>query len=82
LTRINTVGRAGAMMQPMFESPLEWCRVCRDWVALDQCWEEHARERGCGCPRHACPLAALFRPSAARQAAGGELTPSPEEQAG
>jgi len=44
----------------MFNSPLEWCSLCRNWVALDQSFEEHVR--GCGCRRDACPLAALFRP--------------------
>jgi hypothetical protein len=65
----------------MFESPLEWCGVCRDWVALDQRWEEHARACGCACARDACPLAALFRPSAVRQAGVGETTPSQEARA-
>ena len=48
----------------MFESPLEWCSLCRNWVALDQSFEEHVRECGCRCERDACPLAALFRPHA------------------
>jgi hypothetical protein len=73
LTRINT----GETLRQddlgvMFESPLEWCRTCRDWVALDQSWEEHVRECGCRCVREACPLAALFRPSGTRNDA---LTP-------
>jgi hypothetical protein len=47
----------------MFDSPLEWCSHCRDWVALDQTFEEHVRECACPCRRDACPLAALFRPA-------------------
>lgn len=50
------------MMLWMFNSPLEWCSLCRNWVALDQSFEEHARECGCDCKRGACPLAAFFRP--------------------
>lgn len=42
----------------MFDSPLEWCTVCKDWVALDQTVLECARCRGC--PGRACPLAALL----------------------
>ncbi|HEX6319495.1 MAG TPA: hypothetical protein VFZ84_11510, partial [Burkholderiales bacterium] len=62
LTRINIRARAGVMMLWMFNSPLEWCSLCRNWVALDQSFEEHARECGCDCKRGACPLAAFFRP--------------------
>ena len=43
----------------MFESPLEWCSVCREWVALDQTFDERAR--CCSRGADACPLAALFR---------------------
>jgi len=53
----------------MFNSPLEWCSLCRDWVALDQSFEEHVRECGRGCKREACPLVTLsgrpFRPRSA-----------------
>jgi hypothetical protein len=48
----------------VFDSPMEWCSRCGDWVALDQSLEE--RCRGGACRRDACPLTALFR-SHARQ---------------
>lgn len=42
----------------MFESPLEWCSVCKEWVALDQSFIECARIHGCRIGN--CPLAALL----------------------
>jgi hypothetical protein len=42
----------------MFESPLEWCRVCREWVALDQSVEECARQHCCR--DGACPMVTLL----------------------
>lgn len=45
----------------MFDSPLEWCSVCQEWVALDQTFDE--RTGRCSCDADACPLAALFRRS-------------------
>lgn len=43
----------------MFNSPLHYCPVCRQYVALDQSQRECAREHGC-LPQQACPLAHLF----------------------
>lgn len=43
----------------MFNSPLNYCPVCRQYVALDQSRRECAREHGC-LPQQPCPLAHLF----------------------
>jgi hypothetical protein len=42
----------------MFNSPLHYCPVCREYVPLDQSRRECAREHGC--MPEACPLAHLF----------------------
>lgn len=42
----------------MFDSPLEWCRVCKDWVALDQTVEDCARQHRCN--NGECPMVALL----------------------
>ncbi len=42
----------------MFESPLEWCRVCKEWVALDQTVEECKRQHRCR--DGDCPMMALL----------------------
>jgi hypothetical protein len=42
----------------MFESPLDWCRVCKEWVALDQTVEECARQHRCRDGE--CPMIALL----------------------
>ena len=43
----------------MFNSPLHYCPVCRQFVALDQSRRECAREHGC-LPQQPCPLAHLL----------------------
>ncbi len=43
----------------MFNSPLEYCTVCRMYVALDQSQGECAAEHGCS-PQQPCPLTHLF----------------------
>jgi hypothetical protein len=43
----------------MFNSPLEYCTVCRMYVALDQTQRECAAEHDCT-PQQPCPLAHLF----------------------
>jgi hypothetical protein len=43
----------------MFNSPLNYCPVCRQYVALDQSQRECAREHDCS-PAEPCPLAHLF----------------------
>jgi hypothetical protein len=46
----------------MFNSPLHFCKVCKQYVELDQSVEQCAREHGCR--SEACPYASLFRPPA------------------
>jgi len=43
----------------VFDSPLEWCGVCRQWVALDQSFAERARQHGC--ELESCPLARMLK---------------------
>ena len=43
----------------MFNSPLHYCPLCRQYVALDQSQSECAREHDCS-PEQPCPLAHLF----------------------
>lgn len=56
----------------MFGSPLCYCPLCGDWVALDQSLEECARRDGCGGRR--CPLQQYLEPALSvnggRKAAG------------
>lgn len=42
----------------MFDSPLEVCRICGEWVLLDQTHKECAREHHCTVER--CPLERYF----------------------
>jgi hypothetical protein len=43
----------------MFNSPLSFCPVCKDYVALDQTQRECALEHRCAAQTK-CPLRALF----------------------
>jgi hypothetical protein len=43
----------------MLDSPFEYCRICRDYVLLDQTHAECVREHGCVEPLP-CPLRAFF----------------------
>lgn len=43
----------------MFDSPFEFCPVCRAYVLLDQTQRECAREHGCE-NAGACPLRRVF----------------------
>jgi hypothetical protein len=55
---------------PMFDSPFEFCSVCRQYVLLDQTQVQCSHEHGCG-GSVACPLARYFTGvdfAAARQA--------------
>ena len=45
----------------MFNSPLAYCAVCGRFVALDEPYEECARQNRCQV--RICPLRAMFRPS-------------------
>ena len=49
----------------MFDSPMEWCRICRAWVAIDQTLGECMGERKCA--QVQCPLAALLKRDEARR---------------
>ena len=42
----------------MFNSPMHYCKVCKQYVALDRSAEECAREHGCNVK--SCPSADLF----------------------
>jgi hypothetical protein len=43
----------------MFDSPMEYCTICGQMVALDQSQAECAREHGCR-PDTVCPLLGYF----------------------
>ena len=43
----------------MFDSPFEFCKVCGQYVLLDQTQVQCAHEHGCDA-RVACPLARYF----------------------
>ena len=43
----------------MFDSPFEFCAVCRAYVLLDQTQRQCAHEHGCA-PTAACPLQQYF----------------------
>lgn len=64
LTQVNELGGIRVLMgkfswaAAMFESPLEWCRVCREWIALDQTVEECARQHRCRDGE--CPMVTLL----------------------
>jgi hypothetical protein len=65
----------------MFNSPLHYCTLCREYVELDQSQADCAREHGC--TSEACPLKAYFldeQPSRPNVDAGREPpTPAPPE---
>ena len=44
----------------MFNSPLQYCALCKQYVELDQTMEECAGKHGCH--GHGCPLADQFSP--------------------
>ncbi|HET9700901.1 MAG TPA: hypothetical protein VFP70_08285 [Burkholderiales bacterium] len=56
----------------MFDSPIEMCPVCGEWVLTDQTQKECAREHRCGaadCPLERCFTGFDFRlPKAAHEA--------------
>jgi len=43
----------------MFDSPFDYCKVCRSYVLLDQTHRECVREHGCDNVAE-CPLRRLF----------------------
>jgi len=44
----------------MFNSPLQYCPICKQYVELDQTREECAAKHGCEAEK--CPLAQQFAP--------------------
>lgn len=50
----------------MFDSPLQFCRLCRSFVALDEGFDECQRLHGC--EPDSCPLARTFADSSASPA--------------
>jgi len=46
----------------MFNSPLHYCKGCKQYVELDQSAKECAEQHGCG--KDACPCVHLFIPPA------------------
>ena len=59
----------------MFDSPFEFCSVCRQYVLLDQTQPQCAYEHGCS-TRTACPLAKYFTGFEFDAAAGSAADPS------
>jgi hypothetical protein len=43
----------------MFDSPFEFCKVCKEYVLLDQTLRQCAREHRCADPAE-CPLRRYF----------------------
>lgn len=64
----------------MFDSPLQFCRLCRSFVALDEGFDECRRLHGC--EPDSCPLARVFAESSAQSADAATLaaseSPAPE----
>ena len=59
----------------MFDSPLQYCTSCKQYVELDQTAEECALQ--CGCKPEACPFAHLFKPlTPVENKAGIEAAPA------
>ena len=55
----------------MFDSPFEYCAVCRAYVVLDQTQRQCAREHSCAAvPK--CPLQRFFTGTEFREGQGGE----------
>lgn len=44
----------------VFDSPFEFCPVCKSYVLLDQTRLECAREQKCSIPEAECPLKKVF----------------------
>ena len=64
----------------MFNSPLEWCPVVKDWVALDEGLAQCAKTKHCGVGY--CPLAKLFASAEVRACALGDAASTSERQGG
>lgn len=62
-------------MSKLFDSPLEICPICEEYVLLDQSHDECAREHHCEHVK--CPLARYFTGKEMKEETGD---PPPEKQ--
>jgi len=59
----------------MFNSPLQYCAKCKQYVELDQTKEECAAVHGCA--GEDCPLLHMFRPPAPMDEGKPAIAPEP-----
>ena len=59
----------------MFNSPLQYCAKCKQYVELDQSKEECVALHDCGGVD--CPLVKMFRPPASTEEARPAVAPEP-----
>ena len=59
----------------MFNSPLQYCAKCKQYVELDQTKEECVALHECG--GEDCPLLKMFRPPAPTAEGKPEIVPGP-----
>lgn len=60
----------------MFNSPLQYCTKCKQYVELDQTKDECATQHACG--GLDCPLVAVFRPPVSEGHEKPEVSPKPD----
>jgi hypothetical protein len=68
-----------AAEEKMFNSPLHYCALCKQYVELDQSAQECALQHGCKVD--ACPFTHLFKPATStsdEKAATPAATPEPD----
>jgi hypothetical protein len=63
------------MEDPMFNSPLQYCAKCKQYVELDQSKEECVALHDCGGVD--CPLVKMFKPPTAMDKAKPAVAPEP-----
>jgi hypothetical protein len=61
----------------MFNSPTDWCPICKEWVALDEGIVECARAHRCRVGQ--CPLAREFSAQQSAKLAAGDIAAAPPE---
>jgi hypothetical protein len=59
----------------MFNSPTDWCPICKEWVALDEGIVECARAHRCRVGQ--CPLAREFSAQQSAKLAAGDIAAAP-----
>jgi hypothetical protein len=64
------------MEDPMFNSPLQYCAKCKQYVELDQSKDECAALHDCGGVD--CPLLKMFRPLDPMDEAKPVVAPEPQ----